>query len=320
MTLPSVGTEFERLMNHDAGDKMSTESLQQELQTKNEVIAALTDQLEGTADQLDRLQRSGVRNNERESSGRPGIGLTGQVEAALEYIDELDPAAHFERLESGIDQLLEMLSGRSITELSEQNETDTTGAATENDFWNATKERLLESEENSAAEEYSDSSTLEPDTDCGDEHQPASRATRVTPPPPLAEPPKPIEDIQDPVALEEGVTERDSYIVSLIARLRVVEEAQYAPLNWEELADAPEELKASLISLKKQLKDNLLRADVSVSLERASLTRERSKLFHVKRQLEQEVKRIGLTSIVDSQTQDGEQVSNSRWAKFFDTE
>ncbi len=298
---------------------MSMEALQQELQSKNEVIAALTKQLEGTADQLDRLQRSGVRSNGGESSGRVGLGIAGQVEAALEFIDELEPAEHFEKIESGIDQILEMLSGRAISEFSDESEADPVDQSSNNEFWNATKERLLESEENATAEESVDSATEKLAIESGDELPQTPPAMRVAPPP-LAEAPKPIEDVQDPIVLEEGITERDSYIVSLIARLRIVEEFQYPPINWKELADAPEELNASLISLEKQLKDNLLRAEVSVALERASLTRERSKLFHVKRQLEQEVKRIGLTSIIESQGQESEQGVNSRWAKFFDAE
>ncbi|QDT33616.1 hypothetical protein [Thalassoglobus polymorphus] len=296
-------------MSDTTDDNLILKTLQREITSKNEIIAALTERLEGTADQLDRLQRSGVKPGD--APARPLSSLAQHVEKALETYNELDPEDHFTRIELGIEQILEMLSsGNFASPASSEAESKATSSnvappastnsvnpSGDDDFWAATKARLLGEEvaENDEAESKGDESP--------DLVTPAEAATvqqnsqfseqPLHEEPELAEMPAPVVEFDDPVVLLEAVTDRDSYIVYLISRLRNAEAAAYPPVDWSELSNAPSDLVAKLVELHDQLEDQLRQAQLSVSLERAMLTRERAKLAQVKQHLEKEVKRMG---------------------------
>ncbi|MBT5020212.1 MAG: hypothetical protein HON04_15885, partial [Planctomicrobium sp.] len=81
---------------------------------------------------------------------------------------------------------------------------------------------------------------------------------------------------------------------------------------------APEKLVQELLDLKIKLEDHLRQSEIATSLERASLTRERSKLFQVKQYLAQEVKRLGEETQANATEGKGGN-AESRWGKFFET-
>ncbi len=305
-----MGTEHEDPMSDTTDDNLNLKSLQRELTSKNEIIAALTERLEGTADQLDRLKRSGVKPGDAQA--RPLLSLAHHVEKALETYTELDPEDHFTRIELGIEQILEMLSSgdfaspsnsqaesktTSSNDASSAPASKSTNSSNDDDFWAATKARLLGDE--AAANDQSESETNESSDSVtpagfspGQKHSQSNERPRYEEPE-LADMPAPLVEFDDPVVLLEAVTDRDSYIVYLISRLRNAEAAAYPPVDWSELSNAPSDLVAKLVELHDQLEDQLRQAQLSVSLERAMLTRERAKLAQVKQHLEKEVKRMG---------------------------
>ena len=303
----------------------SIDTLKSELSNKDRLIQALTEQLETTADQLDRLQRSGGAL--QKDSGF-GVQVAAQIRQTAADFEDVSVLEHFERIEVGVEQILEILSGEASpldsidrgTNLNSSSifEDETPSQQPEansnsEDFWAATKARLMGEETSStspdegqtsspntssAADLAATQSDLAP-TDAQTNQTAQSVPTKIHIPPtpePLPDLPKPVEKSDDVNELEGAVTERDGLITYLIARLRTAEMYAFPPIDWNRLSNAPEELKEGLIILQQHLKDHLRQAELSVSLERASLTRERSKLKQVKKHLAAEIQRMGRVS------------------------
>lgn len=319
-------------MSTFAEESLSDESLQKELQNKDSIILALTEQLETTVDQLDRLKRSGAKEDSGGNRPQSPFGLASQVADALEAYDELAPAEHFDRIENGIDQILQLLSQGSV-QLAESSSIAAAKPAPpkqDDSFWEETKARLMGGETSTSAspppppeqsQSYSQS-TADDGVDSTDEQQSQTaeevvdQEQVVVPAMPSA--PKPVEDTKDIVAMELGVGERDEYIAYLVARLRAAEQAKMPAIDWNDLDGLPEKLIEELNVIKKQLEDQLRQSEIAASLERASLTRERSKLFQVKQYLAQEVKKLGEKKSSGDEEQKADR-AESRWGKFFDT-
>ena len=296
-------------MSTFAENSLSDESLQRELQNKDNIILALTEQLENTVDQLDRLKRSGVKENSGDSRSQSPFGLASQVASALEAYDELAPAEHFDRIEDGIDQILQLLSQGSVqlAALPEAAEKNGESEAKDDSFWEETKSRLMGGDSSPATlESAATQDSLPTQAESDEEFQ--SESTPVQEPfsvPAMPEAPKPIEDLKDIVTLEEGVGSRDDYIVYLVARLRSSEQAKIPVINWDDLEHAPEKLVQELLDLKIKLEDHLRQSEIS-------------KLFQVKQYLAQEVKRLGEETQANATEGKGGN-AESRWGKFFET-
>ncbi|MEW4489279.1 hypothetical protein AB1L42_14450 [Thalassoglobus sp. JC818] len=301
------------------------DELQREVESKEAVILALTSQLETTAEQLERMRRTGPVSGQKESGF--GAGVNAQIRDFLAEFDESSPLEHFERIEIGIEQILEILAGSntSIAELrklpkdelentlSEDEESDEEAVAEktaeekEEDFWAATKARLMQEADSQHDEDEmgalfsgekkdasSDSAADEDDEEATPEAKaPVLQPVSIPPEPEeMPELPKPVTTITDAKKLEEAVTERDQFISYLVGRLRRAESYPFPPINWESAMSVPEDLKKSVMVLEKHLKDHLRQSELSVSLERAALTRERSKLCQVKSQLQDEIQKM----------------------------
>lgn len=352
-------------MNLPSAQTPSVEELQRQLQQKSELVSALTQQLEGTVEQLDRLQRAGVKAGSESSSKGVGL-LSQQIESALEAFDELAPADHFVRIESGIDQILRMLSqGKFPTDIASasHDETQQVGStateeedspleqpatrqtrpsANDDDFWEAAKKRLLaesqtENPEETELEEadspqhsevagssepahfsttdYDDAPEAEPQHDQAKSN--VDQLFAIFDLPPLPKAPQPVLKPLDSELFEEALTARDLYISALLARLRQLESIPFQRVNWERLNQAPTELVEVLQARQRQLDEHLRQAEVAVALDRAELTRERSKLMHVKQHLEQEVKRLSFSGNPESEPSPESEAEHSRWTKFF---
>lgn len=111
----------------------------------------------------------------------------------------------------------------------------------------------------------------------------------------LQEPPAPIplESAEDLSTLREGIDSRDAYIAYLTSKLRAAVKRATNPIDWPSLNNAPANLVAKLKELETQLQDQLKKADIATSLERAALTRERIRLQQIKQALENEIRRLG---------------------------
>ena len=121
--------------------------------------------------------------------------------------------------------------------------------------------------------------------------------------------------------LREAVQLRDDYISMLTRRVVAQDESTRLP-DWEMLNHVPSELRYELEKLRQQLPQKLRIAEIDLSLQRARLAREDSKLQtkadHVARQMRQ----MGLAAEDASQAQAASQSRVSegqqgrRWLQF----
>jgi len=280
-------------------------TLQAQLAEKNDLVAALTTQLERTATQLDRLTRAGA---ERTGYGAPPAPASApalppetssKLTQALDDWQEFQPVQRIERIESGIERIIELLEsapaahGAHAVDLSSAAAAPASSAATAEDFWATTKARLL-------GESAGDSGRAPPapPPDGNDFYEVAPRVAEADSSNPFSEigsgpePPTPITDFEDLDELQAGIKSRDTYFQYLISRLRLAETKAYFPTDWGQLAKAPRHFQERLESLETVLKDHLRQAEVANSLERALLARERAKLAQIKQNLETQIKKM----------------------------
>ena len=305
------------------------EQLQDELDQKEELILALTERLRESADQLDRIQRTGgaIRGG-ADSGGSSELQskIASQIGEALREWDALDPGGRFDRIENGIEQIL-----NSLDNFQYQAGPATSGGSTEDkeedaglSYWEAAKARLMgdESEEAAAApsatpppRDSQQQSSAPPGTASVGATQSEPEPETVSIPEPPA--PEPVEAETDPTILLEAVTTRDRYIEYLTARLRAEQDRVSGKVDWARLSESPEELRTEVESLKARLQEQLKMAEVSNALERATLARERSKLFQVKQQLERQVQRLAANDSASEAKTEEPSKADKRWARLF---
>lgn len=267
--------------------------LQAQLAQKSELVALLTEQLEKTATQLDRLTRAGAERTQQSSSSSTSspvsAELTQRLASALDNWEEFQPAERLERIESGIEKILEMLS-RQPAEYAASGPAQKTN---NEDFWALTKQRLFgEMSEDSPSYFESERESERPSS--SNDSQPDSLMGLVQEINAAPEPPGEISPMADTKELLNAIKSRDEYIQYLTGRLRLVESEKFKPANWEMIADAPDDYRKRLEALEEMLKDHLRQAEVSHSLERAMLARERAKLAHVKQNLELQIRKLAM--------------------------
>jgi hypothetical protein len=136
---------------------------------------------------------------------------------------------------------------------------------------------------------------------------------------PLEEPPAPAPinpSTATPDELEAAIDNRDAYIAYLLRKVRH-QSPMPSPPDWVSLEGVPEELCRALETQKKQLEDLLRTAEIELSLERARIGREQSRLRAQQEAIEKQMRRLGLKTI-DEQVAETEEVSatDRRWVRF----
>lgn len=319
-------------------------ALTAELGDKEELIAALTAQLEEAAERLDRLHRAGADRSPRaaaagsaESSERQSE-LAGQVSRLVDEWDELHAAEWLQRIEVKLGEINESLARGSISaiprDLSPSRESmppRETPAARDSsslrgtllDSWvdvsmpsGPTPQESLLHWEQMKAQLLGDSQVIE---NVSDE---PPRAAALAPVQGAAEyleameaiePPLPVDFEQaDLETLQHAVEERDTYISHLICKLRATQGYRHEPIDWEALNAAPEELRAHLEELEERLRELLRVEECDLSLERARLARERARLEQMRRVIEGG----GAAAAGDSRDEEQARVER-RWLRMF---
>ncbi|MCA9090154.1 MAG: hypothetical protein KDA90_16145 [Planctomycetaceae bacterium] len=282
------------------------------LSEKDDVILTLTARLEETADQLDRLQRMGVdrlHGGESSGGGAEQRALNARLGAMLDLAEDIQPAEKLDRIEQGIDSILRLLEQRTSFSGEPARETaapiakksndvakpnaqgNSSADPADEDFWEQTKKRLMgQAPESGPADSIHDSTPAPPASRHVEPRPEANTAAETVTP--LVDPPAQIEPEATPEQLLKGIEERDRYIQYMISRLRQAEQTCF-PQDWELLAAAPEELRAAVQDLRGKLQSQLRKAELANAIERAALGRERAKLFQVKQQLEQQIRKLG---------------------------
>ena len=305
-----------------AGQLTDTPALQiaalcEELQEKDELVAALTEQLEEAANRLDRLHRAGAdrvsHGTASESASYEDHSEIGeQVSRLTAAWDDLRAADVLAEINRKLDDVCDALSqpaaaapydrpsapaAHPVPRVSEQQN----GRVA----WEDMKAQLLrdEAEHERPAEEASRRSGNDSSADV---------LSQI----PL-DPPAAVDlDHADRETLAAAVEDRDVFISHLIRRLRSGPAGRYEPINWAALAAAPEDLRERLQELEARLQELLRIEECDMSLERARLARERARLEQLRREVERDARHEngGHTALDDDPHASH---SDRRWLRVF---
>ncbi len=321
-------------------------TLEAKLREKEQLVAALTKQLEKAAEQLDRTQRTGGSRTVKVAGGGMPAELVQKQQTVLDDLthvvqqwEEMQCGPTLGRVEVLVTELRDLVAnelarggfgGSAGYPGAPHHQGDggaghgrTSGAPTASGLtgYEAMKAGLL-------AEDSNVEPTL---ADAGTQQAPA--VVSAPPPPeevfiPLADAPEPVDfENADADALKDAITKRESYISYLIGRLRSLQSRRHTPINWAELNAAPEELKQRLEHLEAQLNETLRMAEVDVSLERARLGREAIRLEQLELHVQRQAERAGISDFgegehevvgdVDDRADEEETGIAGRWNRLF---
>lgn len=326
----------QRNANADDGDTQvlsdDPDVLREQLQEKEQLVAALTNRLEQAAEQLDRLHRTGGDRGVRISGMPPELleqqkGLMDGLQQAVQSWEEMQCAESLGRIEAKVTELREMVAER-LTNFRAIDPAALSGAASAaaappppksgggtdaGSSWAAMKASLMGEPppEEKPAQSAAPQQSAAPALDLGAEEDI-----------PLGDAPQPIDlDAATIDDLRRAVDIRDAYIVAMARKLRVVGSRRVIMPNWEALNNAPEDLRAGLEELDRRLQESLRIAEVELSLERARLGREEMRLRVLEEQLQKESKRRGGPLASEElgkklkSAEDPEQVKSQRWLR-----
>lgn len=302
--------------------------LMDQMQSKDALVVQLTERLEAAAEQLDRMQRTGA---DKARPGSPGSSrelaeqagqLTTRVEEALEVwnqsssnydviLQRLDEISHYlsQPSEGGEPRTAaKPASGLFQAPASAGSSAPKAGSANgsasgpgQGSFWEKMKASMVDGSP-APVSPGAKSPTLAQTTSY-DTMDDAARSESIedtlaaiesiaTAPTVIAVETASIEE------LREAVTARDAYISALISEFRTVQSLPSLPDDFENSGLAPAELLVSLKDLETRLKTGIQRENFELSLEKARMGRERSRLDQVKAQLEGQIKRLA-TSVAE---------------------
>jgi len=297
------------------------ENWQQQLVQKDQLIQALTEQLEQAAEQLDRLQRNGADRRRSPTGGALPSGLMDDQRRVVEDLqrvvqqwEDMQAALTLGRIEMQVSEIRELIAqGASAPtsfvglrhaheglvvheEPTELDETKADSAAPTDNHWEKLKSQLL-----------------------GDSEAPATTdAAWIAHEQHLPEPPAGLDvGSADRAALALGIAERDEYITMLLSRLRKVEVLQPAS-ELARLDVGSHDFAQRVQALEQRLQEHLRCAEVELSVERAKIARERSHMQHQQETLERQLKKLGLNSIQDLEhaVAPSANVQERRWSRF----
>ena len=259
--------------------------LEAELAEKDELIQALTGQLELAVERLDRLRRAGADRQVNAVSDSPALPANNELgqrlSGMLDQWSEYRPFEHIDRIEEGLAKLLEMVAARPLINVP-INVPTSVEPQQEESSWAQIKSQMMQADQ--AASKTGESAV----SDVPHSFTPLKAADEEVPPEPV-----PVD--ADVSMLFNAVDERDRYIRYLADRLHQTERAKFFP-SWDQLQHAPAEMLERLKQLEHLLQEQLRRNEITHSLERAGLTREKAKLNQVKQNLELQIRRLGHSS------------------------
>jgi len=255
------------------------------LREKQEIIDALTERLERTAEQLDRFQRTNGDRGHWRVSGVPAElverqqSLCGDLERVIQQWETAQPDQALERIESQLERVQQLLlsqgngrdsdfSGRTYpaSDGRERTEVPASGSSA----WESLKAELLSQSPVEAPETTPPSS---PDQ---------TADLQITADPfagePLSIPAEFDVDSAEITRLRAAVVERDECIANLLKRLRTLEVLTRPAGGWKSLDEVPGAVKERLETLELRLEQMLRLGEVELSLERAKLGREAARL------------------------------------------
>lgn len=334
-----VTEELVGLMEHGVTPESVSESFarfQDDLNQKDELIAALIRELEQAAEQLDRIQRSGAdrsKSDDAASMSSPSIDMGHSRSRMMEDIrlmaeewEQSQPPVVLSRIESELSALHDLVlslkrdgvqpsqpaAPLSFEERLRQYELQTNAdESKEADRGNMT----LEETSPKWDEIKSQLAFNEPAPISNEQREADSEILRI-----IANLPTPIEvniESATPEELKAAIRERDDFIIQL-NRLFRTRNSLTLPKDWAQLAQVPGEMQIRVESLIEHLDVQVRLGEVEMSLERARLARERATIQSERESIEKHMKRLGLSSLseLDNISNATGNASDRRWMRF----
>jgi hypothetical protein len=303
------------------------EFLTSELDDRDQLVQALTSQLEEAVEQLDRLHRQGVDRSSRSAGGGGAMPAdfideqranSDRINQWLDQWDQSQPLDLWARIEDRIGELAAHLGAHGASPgigspahaapAAHQHHEPSAEQTPSASSWEETKQRLLG----------------EMSFGLGD----ATPAAAAAPPATMAAidgPPISSADVEFPTAIDlenssreelcAAIETRDKYISYLTHRLRASEMQQ--PVNWDALSQAPADLRQQLVDLEGRYREHLRREECDLALERARLAREQARLQQDRTRLEHQMRRAGITADDNRPGGNPADVDERSWLKMF---
>lgn len=308
-------------------------SLRAELDKRDATIDLLARQLEEAANRLDWLSRCGSEKDSQ-SSAKPAEGHavsgepTDRLDQFLQQWEGVELGESLERIDRRISHVFELLksmeSGGALAP-SNPNRSSASSAPravevpAEPVAGSLLTAFLLSQSTGSASQDNSQSATHS--VERGEVSTPETSHADICPLPlPDFTPPQVIE-LESATAeeLRAALIERDECIQQLLARSRMAEANRTCVPDWKSLANAPEDLRERVAQLELDLQQRIKQEELSSSIERAKLFRDRVHLDQVRKELESQIRKFGeLQQVAPSAAQDGDnKASGKRWSKMF---
>lgn len=301
--------------------------LETELAEKNQLVEALTAQLERAAEELDRLQRSGA-DRRRSGALPPEVvddhrALLGEMQRVVQQWEDLQAGFALGRIEVQLTELREFVGERLIgpvlgvpIETSSPAVVITEPAAHRGGQIEHAEPGHLNQETaaNAGGSAWDQlKSQLLQEADSTDSTAAALPAAEPLPDPPLAIDLK----AASPAALAEAVERRDGYIAALLRRLRAAEELAL-PTDWTSLSPTAPGLVENLQQLARQLEEKLRLTEVELSLERANVSRAQMRVVAQQEAIDKQLKRLGVSTIDELVGHASSMTStpDRRWVRF----
>lgn len=305
------------------------DELRQQLEGKNELIAALVAELEQVVEQLDRVKRSG---NDRSRSGSTAAlpadvveehqQVLGEMQRVVQEWEAMQASSALGRIESELAELRSLVANgisrhpehddesRSpsgslesvMSRLSlDGSSSPSTGSENSGAAWDAMKRQML-------GEPEPELETGPNDRDVENELTKLLDSLTV---------PDPIDfDTATVATLRQACADRDTYIVQITRWVRTRRTVSI-PENWEEI-DVPDDLRPKVERLAARLEEQVRLAEVEMSLERARLSREKSQLQADRATMDRHMKRLGITSLdeLEDIAVSSSSTGDRRWMRF----
>lgn len=299
---------------------MTPDEFQHQIEQRDELVQALTRQLEQAAEQLDRMQRSGGVAGRPQAAGLPAdfTRQQSQISEDVAYLvqqwENTQVAGAMGRIEMQLEELRDLVhqaripaDGPSRAQTSADSDDDAVDAEDGRDS-DQSEEDLSRNLDLLASLKEAMNADADPipEFELEDQSGPSSAGNWGTDEvasfsaalPSLPDPPAPIDpNLAEPEEIREAIDQRDRYIQTVVDHSRSLQQlaSLNSPVDWEELNNAPEELVDRLQQLEQQLVEQLRTSEISMSLERARLSRESTQLEAARIQLEKKMKKHGLS-------------------------
>lgn len=301
------------------------DELRQQLDGKDEVIAALVAELEQVVEQLDRVKRNGA---DRQRSGATSASIPAEVMEEQQQVlgdlqrfvsqwDEMQAASTLGRIESELSELRKMIShgprrdfegdhdsdvgsnrmDSVLSTINRHDEESSPMVTLSGTDWEAMKRQMLNESEDSSG--VSDDELVKLLDEVAAPHPIDLEAANYE-------------------TLKKACAERDTYIVQITRWIRT-RRAVSLPENWDEIPEVPEELREKVDQLAARLEEQVRLAEVEMSLERARLSREKSQVQADRAVMEKHLKRLGITSLdelEDIAVSNSNSTGDRRWMRF----